>query len=297
MAGKEGNMNTLLDAMMKKYDPHTIYEKKNVMKEVMQEIVLCGLSRAGFFKKAAFYGGTALRIFYGLDRFSEDLDFSLMVVDENFDIAPYFPILQKEIAAFNLRVQLGVTDKAKSSQMHSAFFKENTKEHLLLFYPEDVEATHVPANEIIKIKFEIDVNPPLYATFERKYRLIPLPYEVNLYDEASLFAGKIHAVIGRSWRNRIKGRDLYDYVFYLSRNTEVNIRHLQARLIQSGHFADTQMLTLDGVKQLLCERFTKIDFEQAKADVLPFIKNTTLLNLWSADFFQQITAELKEHRT
>jgi predicted nucleotidyltransferase component of viral defense system len=297
MAGKEGNMNTLLDAMMKKYDPHTMYEKKNVMKEVMQEIVLCGLSRAGFFKKAAFYGGTALRIFYGLDRFSEDLDFSLMAVDEDFDITPYFPILQKEIAAFNLRVQLGVKDKTKSSQIRSAFLKGNTKEHLLLFYPEDVEADHVPANEVIKIKFEIDVNPPSYATFERKYRLIPLPYEVNLYDEASLFAGKIHAVIGRSWRNRIKGRDLYDYVFYLSRNTEVNIRHLQARLIQSGHFADTQMLTLDGVKQLLCERFTEIDFEQAKADVLPFIKDTTLLNLWSADFFQQITTELKENRT
>jgi predicted nucleotidyltransferase component of viral defense system len=297
MAGKEGNMNTLLDAMMKKYDPHTMYEKKNVMKEVMQEIVLCGLSRAGFFKKAAFYGGTALRIFYGLDRFSEDLDFSLMAVDEDFDITPYFPILQKEIAAFNLRVQLGVKDKTKSSQIRSAFLKGNTKEHLLLFYPEDVEADHVPANEVIKIKFEIDVNPPSYATFERKYRLIPLPYEVNLYDEASLFAGKIHAVIGRSWRNRIKGRDLYDYVFYLSRNTEVNIRHLQARLIQSGHFADTQMLTLDGVKQLLCERFTEIDFEQAKADVLPFIKDTTLINLWGADFFQQITAELKEHRT
>lgn len=290
-------MNTLLDAMMKKYDPHTMYEKKNVMKEVMQEIVLCGLSRAGFFKKAAFYGGTALRIFYGLDRFSEDLDFSLMAVDEDFDITPYFPILQKEIAAFNLRVQLGVKDKTKSSQIRSAFLKGNTKEHLLLFYPEDVEADHVPANEVIKIKFEIDVNPPSYATFERKYRLIPLPYEVNLYDEASLFAGKIHAVIGRSWRNRIKGRDLYDYVFYLSRNTEVNIRHLQARLIQSGHFADTQMLTLDGVKQLLCERFTEIDFEQAKADVLPFIKDTTLLNLWGADFFQQITTELKENRT
>lgn len=290
-------MNTLLDAMMKKYDPHTMYEKKNVMKEVMQEIVLCGLSRAGFFKKAAFYGGTALRIFYGLDRFSEDLDFSLMAVDEDFDITPYFPILQKEIAAFNLRVQLGVKDKTKSSQIRSAFLKGNTKEHLLLFYPEDVEADHVPANEVIKIKFEIDVNPPSYATFERKYRLIPLPYEVNLYDEASLFAGKIHAVIGRSWRNRIKGRDLYDYVFYLSRNTEVNIRHLQARLIQSGHFADTQMLTLDGVKQLLCERFTEIDFEQAKADVLPFIKDTTLLNLWNADFFQQITTELKENRT
>lgn len=290
-------MNTLLDAMMKKYDPHTIYEKKNVMKEVMQEIVLCGLSRAGFFKKAAFYGGTALRIFYGLDRFSEDLDFSLMAVDEDFDITPYFPILQKEIAAFNLRVQLGVKDKTKSSQIRSAFLKGNTKEHLLLFYPEDVEADHVPANEVIKIKFEIDVNPPSYATFERKYRLIPLPYEVNLYDEASLFAGKIHAVIGRSWRNRIKGRDLYDYVFYLSRNTAVNIRHLQARLIQSGHFADTQMLTLDGVKQLLCERFTEIDFEQAKADVLPFIKDTTLLNLWNADFFQQITTELKENRT
>ncbi len=78
--------------MLKTYDINNIYDRKNAMKEIMQEIVLCGLSRAGFFKKAAFYGGTALRIFYGLDRFSEDLDFSLETADPAFDLSAYFPV-------------------------------------------------------------------------------------------------------------------------------------------------------------------------------------------------------------
>ena len=86
-----------------------------------------------------------------------------------------------------------------------------------MFYSGDSEFASVPKNEIIKIKFEVDVNPPKYASFERKYKLQPIPYEVNLYDEPSLFAGKLHAVIGRSWKNRVKGRDLYDYVYYLSK--------------------------------------------------------------------------------
>ena len=288
-------MNTLLANMIQNYDANTIYEKKNAMKEVIQEIILCGLSRAGFFRKAAFYGGTALRIFYGLDRFSEDLDFSLMTKDMTFDITQYFPILQKEIASFGIQVKIDIKEKTKTSQIRFAFLKGNTKEHFLLFYPGESEIVNVPDNEIIKIKFEIDVNPPSYAIFERKYRLQPMPYEVNMYDETSLFAGKLHAVIGRSWHNRVKGRDLYDYVFYMSRRTKVNIKHLQARLVQSGHLGAEQELTLDGLKQLLCERFAEIDFEQAKADVLPFIKDTVILNIWSTDFFQQITGDLREN--
>lgn len=286
-------MHTMIDQMIKTYHVQTVYDKKNAMKEVMQEIVLCGLSRSGFFKQAAFYGGTALRIFYGLDRFSEDLDFSLMDVNEAFDIKTYFPILEKEVRAYGLNVKIAEKEKTKESNIQSAFLKGNTKEHLLLFYEEEKAFGSIPKNEIIKIKFEVDVTPPKYATFERKYRLQPVPYEVNLYDEASLFAGKLHAVIGRSWKNRIKGRDLYDYVFYLSRGIAVNQKHLRERLLQSGHIKETDEFSLKEIKRILRERFDAIDYTQAKEDAEPFIRDTSVLNLWSADFFKQITENLK----
>lgn len=285
-------MNTLLDTMLQSYDTSTIYAKKNAMKEVMQEIVLCGLSRVGFFKKTAFYGGTALRIFYGLDRFSEDLDFSLLERDAYFDMSVYFPALEKEIAAYGLHVRIEVKEKTQISQIQSAFLKGNTKEHFLLFYPRETDEQRIQHNETIKIKLEVDTDPPDYAGFERKYRLRPMPYEVNLYDEPSLFAGKIHAVLGRSWKNRVKGRDLYDYVFYLSGNAGVNMRHLRARLIQSGHLTAHEVLTIDTLKERLCERFGQIDFARAKEDVLPFIKEPEMLRLWGEEFFCGITNSL-----
>lgn len=286
-------MNTIVDQMLKRYDAKTIYDQKNAMKEVMQEVVLCGLSRAGFFKKAAFYGGTALRIFYGLDRFSEDLDFSLMQPDADFDITDYFPGLEKEVRAYGLNVKIDEKMKTKESHIQSAFLKGNTKEHLLLFYPKDRHIDSVPKNEIIKIKFEVDINPPKGATCERKYRLQPVPYDINLYDESSLFAGKLHAVIGRAWKSRVKGRDLYDYVFYLSRGIAVNIEHLKQRLIQSGHWESDKTLTQEELKHLLRERFQTIDYVQARKDVEPFIRDTGLVEMWSADFFLQITEEIQ----
>lgn len=266
-------MNSMIEQMLKQYHAESIYDKKNAIKEIMQEIVLCGLSRAGFFKKAAFYGGTALRIFYGLDRFSEDLDFSLMTEDKEFDLAAYFPVLEKEVRAFGLNVT--ITEK------------------VMLFYANEPIAG-IADSERIKIKFEVDVNPPKYATFERKYRLVPTPYEVNLYDESSLFAGKIHAVICRAWRSRVKGRDLYDYVFYLARRTPVNLKHLRERLLQSGYIADNTSCTLEDVKKMLFEKFENIDYEQAKGDVEPFIRDEGMLALWSSDFFRQITEELRD---
>ena len=142
------------------------------MKEIMQEIVLCGLSRAGFFQKAAFYGGTALRIFYGLDRFSEDLDFSLVTADPDFDLTVYFPVLEKEVRAFGLHVTIQEKEKTKESNIRSAFLKGNTKEHLLLFYADENLAGSVARSEVVKIKFKVDINPPEYAGFEHKYRLL-----------------------------------------------------------------------------------------------------------------------------
>ena len=285
-------MNTVINTMLEKYNAEGLTDRKNAVKEIMQEIVLCGLSRAGFFRKAAFYGGTALRVFYGLDRFSEDLDFSLMEPDDSFELSDYFPILKKEIASYGLNVEISEKQKTKESAIRSAFLKGGTKEHMLLFYA-DSSTSGISSDEKIRIKFEVDTNPPAGASFEHKFRLLPSPYEVTLYDMPSLFAGKTHVVICRAWKNRIKGRDLYDYIFYLSRGTELNTGHLKARLVESGVWQAEDEFGIEDAKALLCSRFDSIDYAQAKEDVLPSIKDTASLDLWSADFFKQITEGLR----
>lgn len=284
-------MNTVLEQMIEHYNPKNIDDKRNVIKEVMQEIVLCGLSKAGFFNVAAFYGGTALRIFYGLDRFSEDLDFSLLVKDKEFDLSKYFPVLKEVVSSYGLDVDIELKNKTKDSYVQSAFLKGDTIEHFLLFYPNDL-VEGINKNEKVKIKFEIDTMPPGLATYETKYRLLPTPYGVKLYDESSLFSGKIHAVICRSWKSRVKGRDLYDYIFYLSRKSKYNLPHLREKLIDSGFIDKETKLDNDDVKRILIDRFNEIDFEVAKNDVVPFIKDTNVLDIWSKEFFVDITSDL-----
>lgn len=286
-------MDPVIEQMINKYPRQTSLNKKNSIKEVVQEIILCGLSRAGFFKAAAFYGGTALRLFYGLDRFSEDLDFSLIAPDPLFDVAKYLPILEKETRSYGLNFSAKVKDKSGHSDIKSAFVKGNTKEHVLMLYADEQLAQSIGSNELIKVKFEVDTNPPDQATFEIKYRLLPIPYEIMMYDMPSLFAGKIHAVICRAWKNRVKGRDLYDYVFYFSQGTSVNLEHLTARLAQSGVIVEGKKITIEEVIEMLCKRFFEIDYAQAKQDVLPFIKNSAAMEVWNADFFCQITKNLK----
>ena len=227
---------------------------------------------------------TALRIFYELDRFSEGLDFSLMAPDPDFDLPAFFPMVEKELNAYGFHFKAEAAD----TDIHSG----STREHLLTLCADERMARSVSGNETIKVKFEVDTTPPPYATFERKYRLMPIPYEINLYDMPSLFAGKLHAVICRAWKSRVKGRDLYDYVFYLSRNTPVNLRHLNARLLDSGFEGAREDLSLDEIKGILRRRFDAIDFDQAREDVLPFIRNPSAVDVWSRDFFVAITEGL-----
>lgn len=280
-------MKTVLEQMLDNYETRTIEDKKNALKEVVQEAALCGLSRAGFFRTAAFYGGTALRIFYGLDRFSEDLDFSLTAPDADFQLKRYFSGLESELASLGLNFSIEEKQKTADSAVKSAFLKGNTREHILSVY--GLQSVGIGATELIKIKFEIDTDPPPYARFENKYRLLPTPYQVKLYDMPSLFAGKIHAVLCRAWKSRVKGRDLYDYVFYLAKKTKVNLPHLKARLVASGVMKESNTFDREKLVSMLNDRFESIDFEQAKQDVLPFIKNASALDLWSAEMFKDIT--------
>lgn len=163
---------------------------------------------------------------------------------------------------------------------------------MITIFEDSIDENKIIHNETFTIKFEVDVNPPLFVHNEIKFRLFPFPYQVRIYDQPSLFAGKIHAVIARSWNNRIKGRDLYDYLFYLSLQTKVNMKHLEARLKQTKTIEETTYLTKASLIDLLEKRFDNIDYDLAKSDIRPFIKDASVLKLWSSDFFKSITNDI-----
>lgn len=289
-------MNNILQEMLNKYNCNTKEDYINSFKEIVQEIALYSLSLTDFFDNAAFYGGTALRIFYNLDRFSEDLDFSLCVNDVEFSLEKYFIELTKNFERVGLNFTPQIKEKNIESNIQSAFLKGNTLEHILLINPKTDIAKYIQKNETIKIKLEIDTNPPSGATYEYKYNNFPLPYKIKIYDESSLFAGKVHAVLCRSWKKRVKGRDLYDFEFYIKNGCLLNIEHLEKRMIQTGHWKEFEPLTLSKVKELLHNKIDEINFEKAKEDVLPFIENSFKLKMWEKTYFNYLVDQLKDNK-
>lgn len=284
-------MNNTLKQMLNKYNIKNKDDEINAMKEIIQEIIISGLSRGDFFDKAAFYDGTALRIFYGLNRYSEDLDFSLLEPNKDFNLSKYFNYIESEVNSYGLNLIFKEKEETNESNIQSAFLKGDTKKHLLIFFPNEEEKSTSLLKDI-KIKFEIDINPPSGAIYEFKNKLLPTPHKIRLYDESSLFAGKIHAILCRGWKSRVKGRDLYDYIFYLSNNIKVNLTLLKNKLIESNYISKDYNLTIDNLKILLNEKFKKIDYKDAKKDVIPFISDNNSLNLWNEDFFIDITNNL-----
>ena len=281
-----------IEEMLRKYNCQTLDSYRFALKEIIQEIALLGLDRANFFDKAAFYGGTAIRILYGLDRFSEDIDFSLLEVNPHFDLQPYCQFVQQELQSFGFHVDVQYKEKKFDSNIESAFIKSNTSILLLNIGLDKRIIKQVHANEILKIKMEIDTTPPGSAETEIKYLLNPIPFHVRIYKQSYLFAGKVHALLCRQWSGcRIKGRDLYDYVWYLSNNIPLNASHLQARMMQTGHLSKTDYLDSNRIKTYLLEKFGMIDYKQATEDVLPFIRQPEKLHLWSEDFFRSITSD------
>ena len=270
-------MNNIIEQMISKYEIKNTTDEINALKEIIQEIVLSGLSRGNFFDEAAFYRGTALRIFYNLDRFSEDLDFALIEPNKDFDLSKYYNYIEKELNAYGINLEIHAKVKNSDSNITSAFLKGDTLEHIL---------------KEIKIKFEVDINPPVGATYEYKYKLLPSPHQIKLYDKESLLAGKIHAILCRGWKTRTKGRDLYDYIFFLANDTKVNLELLKNKLVESNYIDSNDTLDIAKVKELLINKFNEIGYNDAKEDVKPFIKNIDSLNIWSKEFFVSITENL-----
>jgi predicted nucleotidyltransferase component of viral defense system len=287
--GKKMNSPSPVQRMFERYHCQTNDERRDALKEIVQEITLAALDRAHFFTRAAFYGGTALRIFHGLDRFSEDLDFSLAEADPAFNLGIYLDAIRDELGSYGFEMTVEQKQKSQSTAIQSAFIKGGTLIHLIKIGSITPPVAGVPQNEQLKIKIELDTDPPPGATYEVKYRLAPIPHSVRLYDQPSLFAGKLHALLCRNWKSRAKGRDFFDYLWYLSNDIPVNTVHFEARMRQGGNWKGSQTITKNDALRLLKERFTSVDFEQIKADVTPFIKDTRPLDLWNAGFFMGIS--------
>lgn len=285
-------MNNIITQMLAKYEIKNVDDEINALKEIIQEIVLSGLSRGNFFDVAAFYGGTALRIFHHLDRFSEDLDFALIEANSDFQLSSYFPYIERELKAYGLNLEVSTKKKINESNITSAVVRGGTLEHILKFFPNRENNQYNYLLKKIKIKFKVDINPPSGANYEYKYKLLPSPHQIRIYDMSSLFAGKIHAILCRNWKIRVKGRDLYDYVFFLANHTSVNLELIKNKLIASNYIDPNSSFDILVLKKLLIAKFSMIDYKEAKEDVLPFIKDFQSLNLWSQDFFCNITEDL-----
>ena len=266
--------NEIFDNMLSRYELATEQQKRNAIFEVNQQIILAGLYAGGFFESAAFYGGTCLRIVHGLQRFSEDMDFSLMAPDENFDFSKYFQPIIDAFALVGREVEITKKDKKSFGKVESAFLKDNTDVYDVTFQTE----------KSIKIKIEVDTCPPLNFTTEQKLLLQPHSFMTRCFTLPDLFAGKMHALVYRAWKNRVKGRDWYDFEWYVRNGVALDFAHLAERCKQFNG----EDITPESFKDKLIERLSTADIKQVKEDVLPFVRNPRELDIWSNDYFVQL---------
>jgi predicted nucleotidyltransferase component of viral defense system len=286
-------MHDAVRRMLARYEPKSVDESVRALREIIQEVALLGLWRAKFFEHAAFYGGTALRILFGLDRFSEDLDFSLLTPSPEFNLARFAASLEKELLAFGFNVRVERVDEAVDSAVQSAFLKANTRNELLVIETGEEFTRQIAAGQVLKVKIEVDTDPPPGFTTLTRYLLQPIPFAVRSYSLPDLFAGKMHAILFRKWKNRVKGRDWYDLVWYAANHPELHLFHLEQRMRQTNNWSGEQSLSFGAFRQLLFEAIDRLDVNQARKDVAPFVKDQEMLALWSQDFFRDVASRIR----
>lgn len=271
--------NEIYDGMLSAYDRSTEQKRRNAIFEVNQQVILAGLYNGGFFDVAAFYGGTCLRIFHGLQRFSEDMDFSLLAPDDDFELTKYFQPVIDEFALVGRQVEIKKKDKKNFGKVESAFLKDNT----------DVYDVYFQTDKSIKIKIEVDTRPPMQFSTEQKLLLQPHSFMTRCFALPDLFAGKMHALVYRAWKNRVKGRDWYDFEWYVRHGVPLDFTHLAERVRQFNH----EEISKDAFIGQLKDKLYLANINQVKSDVLPFVRNPKELNIWSNDYFVQLADMIK----
>lgn len=268
-------MNQFFENALKRYQINNATDKQNAVYEITQQVVLAGLHRGGFFDRAAFYGGTCLRLFHQLPRFSEDMDFSLLSLDEDFKFENYFQPIIDEFDILGRKVEIKKKDRKTFGRVDSAFLKDNTDVYNIAFQTE----------KAVKVKIEVDTQPPLLFATEQKPLTIPYTFMVRCFQLPDLYAGKMHALVFRNWKTRVKGRDWYDFEWYVRWRVPLDFKHLQERIREFNGVEMSQ----DEFKIMLKERLSTTNIEDVKKDVRPFLRNDPHeLDVWTNDYFLQL---------
>jgi len=274
-------MNEIIQTRLASYNAANDVEAENATKEIIQEIALYGLWRAKFFEVAVFQGGTSLRILHKLPRFSEDLDFMLLEPDPKFDWAPFLKVLTETFEEYGLQPQT-ISKEQMDKRIRNAIIKDNSIANQL-----DLSFGNRDSRKILKVKLEIDVEPPPHSIDAFTYLDFPVDFEVRHQDLASNFALKIHALLCREY---LKGRDWYDFSWYVAQGTFPNLLHLEAALRQFGPWTDDETLAVnvEWLQTEMTKRIQSIDWDEARKDVNRFLRPTEAesLNLWGSRFFE-----------
>lgn len=285
-------MNDAIRQMIGRYRLETLDDHVRALREILQELSLLGLWRSKFFEHAACYGGTALRVLHGLDRFSEDLDFSLLSPDTTFALGRFVAALETELRAFGFEVTVAEKPKVRASAIKSAFLKADTLQQLIeIRIPAGIVRT-LPRGQVLKIKLEIDTNPPPGFNTEARFLFNPIPFPLRVYTLPDLFAGKMHAVLCRRWQGRVKGRDWYDLAWFAGHHPALHLVHLEARMVQSGHWPAEDHLTPEAFRARLVETINSVDLDRARQDVASFVAHPDALSVWSVPFFLDVASRI-----
>ena len=269
---------TIYDQMVANYAQKRGTATPNVEQEVMQHIALAGLHRGGFFQHAAFYGGTCLRLFHNLPRYSEDMDFSLIEKRDDIHIENFFPAIIEEFRLAGHEVSIVKKEKKDFGRVESAFLKENTEAYDISFQ----------TKKSVKVKIELDTDPPLAFDTEQLVLQQPYSFMTRCFTLPDLYAGKMHALVYRTWQRRVKGRDWYDFEWYVRWNVPLDFVHLQERIREfNGEFVNRETFMIQ-----LREKLATTDIERAKEDVIGFVDNPHELDIWSNDYFLQLADKI-----
>lgn len=273
------------------YHPANREQAEQALREIMQEIALAGLGRSGFYEKASFYGGTALRIFYGLNRFSEDLDFSLLQPDEDFALDKHLQSITTEFESLGMQVTVKEKEKTLKNNIDSAFLKADTVWRELVL--EDI----IPQNGLgqkpnIKIKLEIDTDPPLGFKTEERLLLKPFSFYVKCFSAEDLFAGKMHALLFRKWKTNVKGRDWYDMEWYIKKEMPLHLSHFIQRARDSGDW-EKETMSKKEFMELLAYKIDSVSMIRVKQDIVRFIPDPSVLDIWSPAYFKDLVKKMQ----
>ncbi len=274
--------------LLEKYNLKSTVDYENALKEIIQQVALAGLWRAGFFDHAAFYGGTAMRIFYGLQRFSEDLDFTLLDPQSKFNFNKYFAAIKEELSSLGFSVEISEKRKSIESNIESTFIKADTLTNIIKVGAPPEIVNLIPKGKIMKVKLEVDLEPPDVFETENKFLIEPIPCSIKLISPSYLFAGKMHALLFRKWKNRVKGRDWYDFAWFVRKGIPLALNHLYSRMVQSQNYNKKNKFSKEELKALFTSVINNLDIEKARRDVLPFIKNSNELDIWSREYFKAL---------